>query len=119
MTRKIVNILTKIRWLVWFRKVTSTLLDQGMVSGSGFIINILLARWLEPNQFGAFVLAYSIFQHSLILEPMTVLGPSDYRNHLRQYQRSLICINAGISALIILILVCVGGLFSSFSGILL
>jgi hypothetical protein len=32
-----------------------------LISGSNFLIGVLLARWLEPEQFGAYTLAFSTF----------------------------------------------------------
>ena len=54
--------------------------DQGIFSGSNFVITILLARYLPSYDFGAFSLSYSIivvFQqlHSaILLEPISVFG---------------------------------------------
>ena len=54
-------------------------LDQALFAGSSFSINILLARWLPPVQYGAFALAFFLFLllgalHTAVLtEPMLVL----------------------------------------------
>ena len=32
----------------WARKGSLAVLDQGLFSGANFLVNILLARWLEP-----------------------------------------------------------------------
>jgi O-antigen/teichoic acid export membrane protein len=67
------------------------MLDQGLISGSNFLITILLARWLAPEQYGAFALAFSVFlllagvHESLVTEPMMVFGPSSYGNRRREY----------------------------------
>src|ERR1019366_3825617 len=63
------------RGLPWAGKGSLALLDQGLISGSNFLIGILLARWLVPEQYGAFSLAFSVFlllsyvYHSLLSEP--------------------------------------------------
>ena len=32
-------------------------IEQGLFGGSGFALDILLARWLQPTQYGTFVVA--------------------------------------------------------------
>jgi O-antigen/teichoic acid export membrane protein len=67
------------------------LLDQLLFAGSSFSINILLARWLPPVQYGAFALAFFVFLllgalHTAVLtEPMLVFGASVYRGRVRTY----------------------------------
>jgi O-antigen/teichoic acid export membrane protein len=69
------------------------------MSGANFILNILLARYLSPAEYGAFAIVFSIFlflsgfHNALILEPMCVLGPSQYRKGLPDYLRSLLLVN--------------------------
>src|ERR1041385_6143479 len=46
---------------VWVTRGTLAVLDQGLISGSNFLIGILLARWLLPAQYGAYGLAFEIF----------------------------------------------------------
>ena len=71
-------------------------LDQGLVATTNFILNILLARWLIPIEYGAFSVAYTIFLfwgtfHSGMLnEPMLVFGPGKYKSQIRAYLRVLI-----------------------------
>jgi len=84
------------RGLPWVSKGSLALLDQGLISGSNFAIGILLARWLVPQQFGAYALAFSIFlflygfHDALLLEPMSVLGPTTYAKCLPAYLGKLI-----------------------------
>ena len=53
----------------------------------------LLARWLPTTQYGSFNVAFTVyliittFHSSLILEPMSVLGPSQYFSKLRFYTK--------------------------------
>ena len=71
-------------------------MDQGLVATSNFILNILLARWLIPIEYGAFTVAYTIFLllgtfHSgMLSEPMLVFGPSKYKEMTRDYLRVLL-----------------------------
>lgn len=77
-------------------KGSLAILDQGLFAGSNFLLNVLLARWLEPADYGAFALAYSIFLllgvfHTAILaEPMLVFGPGRYRERFPEYLGSLL-----------------------------
>src|SRR5437879_1887053 len=62
--------------LPWATKGGLAIVDQGLISGSNFLLGILLARWLVPEQYGAYALAFSLFlllsflYHSMLLEPM-------------------------------------------------
>jgi O-antigen/teichoic acid export membrane protein len=66
-------------------------LDQVLFAGASFSINILLARWLPPVEYGAFALAFFVFLllgalHTAVLtEPMLVFGASVYRGRTRAY----------------------------------
>src|ERR1700710_657884 len=75
----------------WMGRVFLAVADQGLISGSNFAIGILLARWMKPEQYGAYALAFSVFlllsqfHGSIVLEPMAVFGSSTYRSRLRGY----------------------------------
>ena len=76
------------RWLI---KGGSSIVDQAMLAGANFVVNLLLARWLPPSQYGAFVLAYSVFllfgtfHTSVFTEPMLVFGAGMYAQRFRKY----------------------------------
>lgn len=67
------------------------LADQLLFAGGMFLVNILLARWLVPADYGAFALAFVVFLllgnlHTAVLaEPMLVYGASRHRERLRGY----------------------------------
>ena len=92
---------------MWPLRGFFALLDQGLISGSNFLIAILLARWVSPQQYGAYALAFevllflSIVYGALILEPLSVFGPSTYKNDLRAYLGVLLRIHCGLSVLVI------------------
>lgn len=71
-------------------------LDQGLFAGSNFVMNVLLARWLEPTEYGAFSLAFAIFlfvgciHTALLTEPMLVFAPSHYKDRPGEYLGTLI-----------------------------
>lgn len=87
----------------WARKGGLAVLDQGLISGSNFVISVLLARWLMPDQYGAYAVAFGIYvmlslvYQSLLLEPMGVFGGSIFRSNLRGYLRSLVSIYVAFS----------------------
>lgn len=55
------------------------------------LLNVLLARWLAPDEYGAFAVAYSCFlfigalHTALLTEPLLVFGPGKYVNQTRSY----------------------------------
>lgn len=94
----------------WATKGGLAVLDQGLFSGANFLVNILLARWLPPEEYGAFAVALSVFYllagfHTAVLtEPMMVFGAGKYREHFRKYLGMLLWGHWAISALIALVL---------------
>lgn len=87
----------------WTTKGGLAILDQGLISGSNFLIGILLARWLVPAEYGAFSLAFSVFlllsyvYQSLLSEPQGVFSGSAYRQCLRGYLKALLGIQAMVT----------------------
>jgi O-antigen/teichoic acid export membrane protein len=77
--------------LRWGAKAAWAVLDQGLFAVSNFGINIVMARWLTPRDYGAFTLAYAIFlllgtvHSSLLAEPMMVFGAGKYRDRFSGY----------------------------------
>jgi O-antigen/teichoic acid export membrane protein len=94
------------RFVPWVHKGGCAVLDQALISGSNFVVSILLARWLVPEQYGAYAVAFGFFvllslvYGSLVLEPMAVFGGSSYRHSLRGYLSSLISIHVAMSVAI-------------------
>jgi O-antigen/teichoic acid export membrane protein len=78
-------------WMPWVGKGSLAVLDQGLFAGSNFLLNVLLARWLTPSEYGAFAVAFSVFLllgvfHTAVLtEPMLVFGPGKYRERFPEY----------------------------------
>ncbi|HVB34508.1 MAG TPA: polysaccharide biosynthesis C-terminal domain-containing protein [Patescibacteria group bacterium] len=108
--------------LRWTVKGTQAILDQGFFSGAHFLLNILLARWLETAEYGAFALAYSVFLllaafHTAgFVEPMLVFGPGRYKGAFKRYFRLLLNGHAAVSLLIGLALACVAALTAFWSS---
>lgn len=73
------------------KKFIYSLADQFFVVGIILIVNIMLARMLSKQDYGAFVLSYSIFTfmlgiyNGLILEAYTVFSSGKYKDKLPEY----------------------------------
>ena len=82
------------RLRVWGARAAFSLWDQGLASGANFAANLLLARWLPTAAYGAFAVAFAVytfiygFYNVLLLEPMSVLGPSRHPESLQGYFRT-------------------------------
>jgi O-antigen/teichoic acid export membrane protein len=92
------------------RKGTLAVTDQALFSGANFLVNILLARWLSPAEYGAYSLAFAVFLlfaalHSAILiEPMMVFGAGKYSSRFPRYLRVLIGGHFGVMVPVSLLL---------------
>ena len=98
----------------WFLKGGIAVLDQGIFSGSNFVFNILLARWLDPAAYGAFSVLFAIylflsgFHNALIMEPMTVLGPALYLDRLRDFVANQFKLHFFITGMMSILVILVG-----------
>jgi O-antigen/teichoic acid export membrane protein len=94
------------KFLPWVGKGGLALLDFGLYSGSNFLLGILLARWMAPEQYGAYALVFSIFilvtflYQALLLEPLSVFSGTTYSKNLRGYLKSNFWLHWGVSAVI-------------------
>jgi len=83
--------LTRERVRFWGIRSGLSVLDQGLTSGAGFLLNLFLARWLTSDGYGAFAVGFATllflsgYHNVLLLEPMTVLGPARYSAELTGY----------------------------------
>ncbi len=98
------------RWGFWITRGSLAVLDQGLISGSNFMVGILLARWLMPAQYGSYTLAFSIFlllsffHQALVLEPQRVFGSANYPECLQEYLGVLLRIQGALTLVICLAL---------------
>ena len=78
-------------WRSWFGMGAWAIADKGLVNGSNFMISVALARWLSPQDYGAFTLAFAIFlllgsgHTALFTDPMLVFGAGTYRERSPAY----------------------------------
>src|SRR5207247_11135829 len=101
----------------WLGREFWAVTDQGLFAVSNFALNVLLARWLAPQDYGAFAVAFAVFlllgtfHSSLLIEPMLVFGPGRYRRRLSEYVGVLLYGHSGFAVLgsLVLLLACVGG----------
>jgi O-antigen/teichoic acid export membrane protein len=83
--------LTANRVRVWGINSGLSILDQAFVSGAGFLMSFLLARWLTSDIYGAFAVAFATllflsgFHNVLLLEPIGVMGPARYSDRTAAY----------------------------------
>ncbi len=87
----------------WLGKGVFAILDQGAIAASNFLISLLLARQVLPEQYGAYALAFelflllTVFYASFILEPMSVFGASVYRERLREYLGTILRVHLWVA----------------------
>lgn len=95
------------------------ILDQGIFSGSNFILNILIARFTHPDGFGAFALSFAIiaiFQqlHSAaILDPMSILYSKCEDEKREQYFFNQAIIHIFLTSLFCVFVFLIANLFSN------
>jgi O-antigen/teichoic acid export membrane protein len=91
----------------WMLKCSTAMMDHGLISGSNFLLGIVLARYLGSEQYGAFALAFSTFvllsliHSALAMEPMSVFAPSIYRKTLPEYLGLLLWLQVAGSVIIV------------------
>ena len=109
--------ITADRLRVWGIRSALSVLDQGLTAAVGFAVNIALARWLSADAYGAFAVAFATFlfisgfHNVLLLEPLTVMGPSRHSNRLPTYFREQIVIHAILGAVLAAAVLLAGGAF--------
>jgi O-antigen/teichoic acid export membrane protein len=88
----------------WSAKSLYSLVDQGLTSLTGFFVTFLLARWLPAETFGAYSIAFAAylfiagFHNVILLEPLSVFGPSRHARNLPSYFRSQTTLHFGLCA---------------------
>jgi O-antigen/teichoic acid export membrane protein len=94
-----------------------SVLDQGLTAAVGFAVNIALARWLSADAYGAFAVAFTTFllisgfHNVLLLEPLTVMGPSRHSRRLATYFREQIVIHVILVGMLATLVLLVAGAF--------
>ena len=84
------------KWITWGSRGFWAVTDQALFALSNFALNILLARWLVPEDYGAFAVAYTLFlllgtiHTGILTEPMQVFGPGKHKDRFGHYLYVLI-----------------------------
>lgn len=91
-------------WLLSIsRKGAAAVIDQGIFALANFSFNILLIRFLPPDEYGLFVTAFSVIlllgtvHTAYFIEPMLVYGSSKYYKQLEGYLLHLVIMYAKAS----------------------
>lgn len=90
---------------LWLRKGFWAVADQGLFAASNFVLNVLLARWMFPQDYGAFAMVFAAFllfstlHGGLLIEPVLVFGPGRYQSRLSEYLGSLLYGHLGFAVL--------------------
>lgn len=96
------GLLTAEKLRAWGPKSAYSLVDQALTSLAGFCVSFLLARWMPAEVYGAFAVAFTGyvfvcgFYNVIVLEPMSVMGPSRHAGRLRTYFQEQVIVHAGL-----------------------
>lgn len=105
------------RILAFAKKGGFALMDQALFSGANFLLNILLARFLEPAQYGAYAVVFTWFlllgtiHTATLTEPILVYGSGKYAERFSRYLGYTLFGHIGVSALISAILAVIAVIF--------
>ncbi len=94
----------------WAGKGGLAIIDYGLISGSNFLLGVLLARWLTPREYGAYALSFSFFilagflYQALLLEPLSVFSGSAFSDNIRGYLKTTLWIHWALSLAMCLVL---------------
>jgi O-antigen/teichoic acid export membrane protein len=84
----------------WAPSGALALLDQGLISGSNFVLGVCLARTAGPDAYGAYAVMFAAFllianlHQALLLEPTNVLAFSLFPERSDRYVRALLLLHA-------------------------
>ena len=99
---------------IWIRRGAWAIADQGLFALANVLVNVMLARWLKPSDYGAFAVGYSVFlfigavHTGFITEPLLVFGAGKYATRLRSYLSALVGGHWALTATGSLLLGCAG-----------
>jgi O-antigen/teichoic acid export membrane protein len=90
--------------LVWLRRGVSAVGDQALFAGGNFVLNIFLARWLLPQEYGAYATALTaytfviVLHEALLSKPMLVFAAGRFEERFEKYFGTLIYGHVGFCA---------------------
>jgi len=87
-------------------KGSVAVVEEGLFAGSNFLIGVLLARWLQPVDYGTFTAAYSLFlllgtafYSAICVQPVLVLARREHASRFRQYFGCLLWMHVGVASI--------------------
>ena len=89
------------------RQAIVSIADQAVFSGAMLVLNILLARWTSPEEYGAFAVLFAIFlilaglHNAVIVEPMSVFGPQRSSAARKTYLRHVYLMHGIVSVALV------------------
>lgn len=119
MAKKLQKILSSLKALVSDKNGFLSLIDQGIVSAANFISGVIIGRSCSEEQFGLYMLAFTIItfsmncQGSLITTPYTIYRHRMSDDDILQYTGSTI-IHQFLYTFLIIILLVVASIFISY-----
>jgi O-antigen/teichoic acid export membrane protein len=87
------------------RRLSWAITDQALFAGSNFVLGVLTARWMEPQEYGAFATALAVYillmslYEAMLTDPMMVFGASRFAARFRRYMGALIAGHFPLAAL--------------------
>jgi O-antigen/teichoic acid export membrane protein len=108
------------QWRLWGIRLPFSLVDPGTTVSAGLLVNLLLARWLPAQQYGAFALVFAVFlflagiHNALVLEPMSVLGPANFQRNLVDYFEAQIWVHLAFTTVLAAPLLLAAAFLTSF-----
>jgi O-antigen/teichoic acid export membrane protein len=90
----------------WAPRVAASIGDQGLISGVGLLVNVVLARKLSVHDYGAFAVAFGLFlfvsglHNAIVLEPLTVFAPAAIRRKSQGYVSSVLLLHFAVTAIL-------------------
>lgn len=100
----------------WGKRTVSAVADQGLFAVTNFGLNIVLARWLDAQSYGAFAVAYAIFillitlENGLLSQPMLVYGTGKFAKQTGKYLGFTFILLGGLALLAVLFLAAGAGI---------
>jgi O-antigen/teichoic acid export membrane protein len=94
----------RIRELI--RKGGIAVFEEGLFAASNLVIGVLLGRWMEAADYGAFTTAHALFlliagafYSAICVQPVLVFGARDYAARFGQYFACLLWAHAALTAI--------------------
>jgi O-antigen/teichoic acid export membrane protein len=108
------NLLSLRRWSGAVGRVSWAFIDQAQLGLSNFAVNVFLARWLPPAEYGGYVTAAAVFWIALIIhagllaDPLMVFGSGRFRDRSPAYSTVVLLLHCGMTAIIAATLAAIG-----------